>query len=129
MERANRSCRGQGLVEFALVAPLLVLLLIGIAELGRAWMTRNILTGAAREAVRIAAVQDNAASALTRANAILASAGISGAAVNVQDDGTPFGTCQVTVSYNFPVSVAGFLPGFTGTKFPLSSSTTMRKEF
>ncbi len=129
MGRAEKDCRGQSLVEFALVLPVFLLLLIGIAEFGRAWMTRNILTGAAREAVRIAAVQDNAASALARANAILASAGVSGAAVNVLDDGVPFGTCQVTVTYNFPVTVAGFLPGLQGKNFPLSSSTTMRKEF
>jgi Flp pilus assembly protein TadG len=129
MARADKTCRGQSLVEFTLVLPVFLLLLIGIAEFGRAWMTRNILTGAAREAVRIAAIQGNTASALSRANAILASAGISGAAVNVLDDGAPFGTCQVTVTYNFPVTVAGFLPGLSGKNFPLSSTTTMRKEF
>lgn len=129
MARADRTCRGQSLVEFTLVLPMFLLLLIGIAEFGRAWMTRNILTGAAREAVRIAAVQGNAASALSRANGILGSAGISGASVNIIDDGTPFGTCSVTVTYNFPVTVAGFLPGLTGTNFPLTASTTMRKEF
>jgi Flp pilus assembly protein TadG len=129
MRKADPARRGQSLVEFALVLPVFLLLLIGIAEFGRAWMTRNILTGAAREAVRIAAVQGNTASALSRANAILASAGISGASVNVFDDGAPYGSCQVTVTYNFPITVAGFLPGFGGSVFPLSSSTTMRKEF
>ena len=128
MAKAERTCRGQSLVEFTLVLPMFLLLLIGIAEFGRAWMTRNILTGASREAVRIAAVQGNSVSALSRANGILASAGISGAAVNIADDGTPFGTCSVTVTYNFPVTVAGFLPGL-GRNFPLAASTTMRKEF
>src|SRR5512135_1562751 len=51
-----KSDKGQNLVEFALVVPLLLLLVIGIAEFGRAWMTKNIMTGAAREAVRMAAV-------------------------------------------------------------------------
>lgn len=129
MGRADQRYRGQSLVEFTLVLPMFLLLLIGIAEFGRAWMTRNILTGASREAVRVAAVQGNNASALSRANGILASAGISGATVNIVDDGTPFGTCSVTVTYNFPVTVAGFLPGLTGTNFPLTASTTMRKEF
>ena len=129
MARAERTCRGQSLVEFALVLPMFLLLLIGIAEFGRAWMTRNIMTGASREAVRVAAVQGNTASALSRANGVLASAGISGALVNVADDGTPFGTCSVTVTYDFPVTIAGFLPGLGGTNFPLTASTTMRKEF
>jgi Flp pilus assembly protein TadG len=129
MRRRSTSIRGQSLVEFALVLPVFLLLLIGITEFGRAWMTRNILTGASREAVRIAAVQGNTASALSRANTILSSAGISGAAVNITDDGAPYGTCIVTVSYVFPVSVVGFLPGLGGTSFTLSSSTSMRKEF
>ena len=110
MRRGEKSIRGQSLVEFALVLPVFLLLLIGVAEFGRAWMTRNILTGASREAVRIAAVQGNTASALSRANNILTSAGISGATVNIADDGAPYGTCSVTVSYAFPVSIAGFVP-------------------
>jgi len=129
MRRYDESVRGQSLVEFALVLPVFLLLLIGIAEFGRAWMTRNILTGASREAVRIAAVQGNSASALSRANTILSSAGISGATVNIADDGAPYGTCSVTVSYAFPITVAGFLPGLGGTNFTLSTSTSMRKEF
>ena len=129
MRRGNTSVRGQSLVEFALVLPVFLLLLIGVAEFGRAWMTRNILTGASREAVRVAAVQGNAASALSRANNILSSAGISGASVSIADDGAPYGTCSVTVSYPFPVSIAGFLPGLGGKNFTLSTSTSMRKEF
>lgn len=74
MRRCDKSIRGQSLVEFALVLPMFLLLLIGVTEFGRAWMTRNILTGASREAVRIAAIQGNTASALSRANNILSSA-------------------------------------------------------
>ena len=129
MRRCAKPIRGQSLVEFTLVLPVFLLLLIGITEFGRAWMTRNILTGASREAVRIAAVQGNAATALSRANSVLASGGISGAAVNIADAGAPYGPCSVTVSYAFPVSIAGFLPGLSGTSFLLSTSTSMRKEF
>ncbi|HWS15226.1 MAG TPA: TadE/TadG family type IV pilus assembly protein [Candidatus Methylomirabilis sp.] len=129
MRQLHRSIRGQSLVEFALVLPVFLLLLIGVTEFGRAWMTRNILTGASREAVRIAAVQGNTATARSRADSILASGGISGASVNIVDDGAPYGTCSVTVSYAFPVSIASFLPGLSGTTFPLSTSTSMRKEF
>jgi len=42
--RMVRNERGQGLVEFALVVPMLLILVFGIAEFGRAWMTRNVLT-------------------------------------------------------------------------------------
>ena len=122
--------KGQNIVEFALVVPMLLLLVFGIAEFGRAWMTRNILTGAAREAVRIAVVPAGTiATATARANQVLASAGITTATVSLNDDGISFGTITATVSYNFPVVVVGFIPGLNRMQIPLTSTTTMRKEF
>ena len=122
--------KGQNIVEFALVVPMLLLLVFGIAEFGRAWMTRNILTGAAREAVRIAVVPAGTiGTATARANQVLASAGITTATVSLNDDGISFGTITATVSYNFPVVVVGFIPGLNSSTIPLTSTTTMRKEF
>ena len=124
--------KGQSLIEFALVVPLLLLLVIGIAEFGRAWMTQNILTGAAREAVRVAAVPDppgGVSAATARANQILTSAGITTATVSVVDAPANFGAVTVTVNYNFPVVIAGFIPGLSSSTFPLSSTTTMRREY
>ncbi|MBP2675883.1 MAG: TadE family protein, partial [Deltaproteobacteria bacterium] len=121
---------GQNIVEFALVVPMLLLLVFGIAEFGRAWMTRNILTGAAREAVRIAVVPAGTiGTATARANQVLASSGITTATVSFIDDGISFGTITATVSYNFPVVVVGFIPGLNRMQIPLTSTTTMRKEF
>jgi hypothetical protein len=48
--------RGQSVMELALILPLLLLLVIGISEFGRAWMTLSILTGAVREGARVASV-------------------------------------------------------------------------
>ena len=123
------STKGQALVEFALVVLMMLFLLIGVAEFGRAWMTQNILTGASREAVRVAAVQGNVAAATARANTVLASAGIVGANVSVVPDGVPFGTCTATVTFNFPLSVANFLPGLSGSVIPLAATTSMREEY
>jgi Flp pilus assembly protein TadG len=50
--------RGQALVEFALILPLLMLVLMGIIELGRAWNMKQVLTDAAREGARLAVVGD-----------------------------------------------------------------------
>ena len=123
--------KGQSLVEFALVVPLLLLLVIGVAEFGRAWMTQNILTGAAREAVRLLAVPAPAggvAVAGDRATEVLASAGISTASVVVTDN-SAFEAVRVTITYNFPVTIAGFIPGLGNATIPLSSTTTMRREY
>ena len=121
--------KGQSLVEFALVVPLLLLLVIGIAEFGRAWMTQNILTGAAREAVRILAVPPGPIAPQDRADNVLRSAGITTATVSVVDPGAAFGAVSVTINYNFPVVIAGFIPGLSSSTFPLSSTTTMRREY
>lgn len=53
---AGRDGRGQTLVEFALVFPLIVLMLFGIFDLGRAVYAYNTIGNAARLGARIAAV-------------------------------------------------------------------------
>ena len=48
----HRYDRGQSLVEFALVAPLLVILIFGIVDLSRIYQSWNTIQGAAREGAR-----------------------------------------------------------------------------
>jgi Flp pilus assembly protein TadG len=122
--------KGQNLIEFALVVPLLLVLVFGIAEYGRAWMTRNILTGAAREAVRVAAVSDaGIAAGITRANVVLASAGINSASVSVTPAAGPFEAVTATISYQFPLVLVGFIPGLNSPTITLTTTTTMRREY
>lgn len=52
------SRRGQSLVEFALVVPLLLLMVVGIIEFGRAWNISQVVTFAARQGARTAAVMN-----------------------------------------------------------------------
>lgn len=47
---------GQALVEFAFIFPLIALLAFGFIDVGRAVFTANALTNAARQAARVAAV-------------------------------------------------------------------------
>lgn len=51
-----REDRGQSLVEFALVLPLLLLLLFGIVEFALAWRSSQVITNAAREGARAAVI-------------------------------------------------------------------------
>jgi hypothetical protein len=53
-----RDERGQGLVEMALLLPVVLLLALGILELGRALHTRQAVTDAARAGARRAVVLD-----------------------------------------------------------------------
>ena len=58
MTTRSRNRRGQALVEFALLLPFLLLLLLGVIEFGRAWNVKQVLTNASREGARYAVVYD-----------------------------------------------------------------------
>jgi Flp pilus assembly protein TadG len=134
MKREAMQIRGQGLVEFALVVPLFLILLFGMIEFGRAWMTKNLLTGAAREAVRRYAVipYDNTVTgeAYQRAENILSSAGLDNTrwGISLTVDSTDNNIMRADVTYNFPVIIAGFIPGLPTNNILLSTSTSMRRE-
>jgi Flp pilus assembly protein TadG len=55
----DRKSREEGVaaVEFALILPVLALLLFGVIEFGRVWSQYQVFQGAAREGARCAAVQ------------------------------------------------------------------------
>lgn len=53
---ATEPRRGQSLVEFALVIPIVVLLIVAFVEIGRAVFAYNTIANAARQAARVAAV-------------------------------------------------------------------------
>src|SRR5439155_4823448 len=54
MRKRSRSERGAAIIETALTLPLLLLVAVGIFELGRAYQTWEVLTNAAREGARVA---------------------------------------------------------------------------
>ena len=75
MRRIKRSEEGQAMVEFALVAPLLFLILFGIIQFGIAFMNSVALTDAVRAGARKAAVSRSAADpTLATKNAVLGAA-------------------------------------------------------
>jgi Flp pilus assembly protein TadG len=55
----HRMSRDEGVaaVEFALILPVLALMLFGVLEFGRVWSQYQVFQGAAREGARCAAVQ------------------------------------------------------------------------
>lgn len=59
--------RGAVAVEFALLAPVLVMLLLGIMEFGRAYNTQVTISSAAREGVRVMAIGNSPTAARTAA--------------------------------------------------------------
>ncbi|SDL51061.1 TadE/TadG family type IV pilus assembly protein [Arthrobacter sp. ok362] len=62
---SKTSERGAVAVEFALLAPVLVMLLLGITEFGRAYNAQVTLSSAAREGVRVMAIGNSPSAART----------------------------------------------------------------
>lgn len=130
MDSLIRKNRGQAIVEFALVINLLLLILFGITEFGRAWMTVNVLTSAAREGVRLAVVTEpNVIDVKQRVTDVCTAAGITPTAITVVGPNPQDIERKVTVTVkaNFKILTGDILGPMSGT-IPLSAESVMRYE-
>ena len=111
-QRSGRCERGQAVVELALTIPLIVLLLLGIVQLGLVVRDEILTVHASREAARVGAV-DPDPNAPRRA--AVASTGLDARRMSVSATprGGPGSTLTVTVRYSSPTEVplvGAFLP-------------------
>jgi Flp pilus assembly protein TadG len=126
MVQLIKSQKGQSLVEFALVLPVFVVVLFGIMEFGRLWEISNILTSAAREGARVAAVSEpDVDKATTAVQAVLTAAHITTASIAISGPNSDKDVV-VTISLAYTPLTGSIIPGLG--PFSLSRSTTMRWE-
>lgn len=140
LERACRPCRrnrqGAAVVEFAIVAPVFFLLILGMIEIGRAVMVEQILTNAAREGARTAVLDGAIASDVkTKVVDYLKSGGISAATTDMvsltpTDPATAANGTPVTVKVDVQFSKVTWLPcpWFISGSTHLTASSVMRRE-
>lgn len=104
--------RGAAAVEFAILLPLLLMLVLGTIEFGRAYNAQIILTNAARDGVRVMAINNNPTAATTAAQNAAASVSstIPTSAVTVSPTTCSTGT-QVTVTLNYTLSTITGIAG------------------
>jgi len=103
--------RGSAMVETAIALPLLLVLMVGIFEVGRAYQTWQVLTNAAREGARMSITPSGSssnASALIRRymeDGQLSKSADAKVDVNrsasIDVNGTPVSASRVTVDYPF----------------------------
>jgi Flp pilus assembly protein TadG len=141
--------RGQALVELALILPIMLLLLLGMIDFGRAYLAGVALQGAAREGARLAmdpAQSDTAVQARIQLSAQPVSAsllGISLCTATITPPATPPG-CPPTGVMDprdsstggkaVTVTVTTFVPFFTSfltqqlgfTGIPITASANMQ---
>ena len=120
------------MVEFAIVAPVLLLLILGMIEYGRLVMVQQIITNATREGARQAVLNGaTTTSVKTTVEDFLAASRVSGAVVTVTPDPpntAAFGD-PVSVAVRVPFSEVSWLPTpMFLSETTLSATTVMRRE-
>ena len=133
MRRPLRDERGASAVEFAFIVPLLILLVLGIAEFGHAFQVQGTLSAAAREGVRAMALRNDPvdAKAVARNAASSLNPGITDTQIKIQVVGSTATTCptigagsqsvRLTITYPMP-----FLTHFFGSGLTLTGTGVMR---
>jgi Flp pilus assembly protein TadG len=115
--------RGQALVEFALVVPLLLLMIVGIMEFGRAWGQSQTITDAARQGARMAALLNNSSAGQDSVRRVvrraLAAGGISSTDQMITIDPTNAGVSGWKAGTNTPVGVSLAIPFDWGVFAPV----------
>ena len=122
--RTVTSDRGAAAVEFALVLPLLLLLVLGVIEFSRVYNVQISLSNAAREGARTMAIHNDPARAKTAAS--LAAPSVNPALttgdVTVSPAACAAGSA-VTVTIDYEVDL---LTGYFGVTLPLTGKGVMQ---
>jgi Flp pilus assembly protein TadG len=123
-----RNERGQAMTEFALVLPVLALLLFAVIQFGIAFNNHITVTDAARAGARKAAVSRGSGDPKRTAEAAVraSAAGLDQAQLDVVVDSSFQRGTDVTVSASYPYSIS--LLGLVVKSGQLTSTTTERVE-
>ncbi len=123
----DRSFRGQSLVEWALILPVFLLLLMAIIDLGRVTYTYSALFNSTREGARYGIIHPNDTSGITSTVRSL-SVGLDPALITVIATRPTTRTIRVFATYQFTV-VTPFASAILGSQsIILRTQTTMRVE-
>jgi Flp pilus assembly protein TadG len=129
--RAHRQ-RGGIIVEFAIVATVFFMLLIGIMEFGRWLFTMNAISEATRWGARLAVVctKDAAATAIrTKMRSIATSLTNANIVINYHNPGTAVNSCDISNCESVEVTITGasfttIIPFVNFTNIPIPPFTT-----
>jgi Flp pilus assembly protein TadG len=142
MTRRERWSREDGaeLIEFALVMPLMLLVMFGIIDFGLLFQRYLVVTNAAREGARVAVLPGYTdADVQARVGQYMTAAGLTETAPAPTIErtvtcagGQSIGVQRVTVQYPYTYSVVGTLVGYFGgtgfTRSGLRAVAAMRSE-
>ena len=131
--KTRRRRRGAAAVEFALVAPIFLTMVLGIVEFGRVVMVQQILTNASREGARLGVIDGvSAQDVRNRVDDYLVNSAITSATVTVTPDppsSAGFGQ-PVTVTVQVVYDDVSWLPSpfLMEQNATLTATTVMSRE-
>lgn len=142
--RSKKARRGVAAVEMALVLPVFLLVSLGIIEYGRAMMTANLVTNAAREGARVAAINGSTNTDVENAvtSFLTTSLGISSGQITTNititaatGNPNPMNQCAnanlrdlIVVEVRVPYSAVALIPASYLQSVILSARSSMRHE-
>lgn len=122
--------KGQSMVEFALVIPVLLLIVIGIIEFGFMFSNYLTLTNASREATRYISLGGDDVGAILRANNVAVNTDPNRMIINISPTSSNRSRGDsVTVEINYAHDfLTPFMDALLGSNFNLKVKATMRVE-
>lgn len=129
LTRYIKNNRGQALVEFALILPVLLLLVIGVMEFGLIINQYMVVAEAAREGARSAALGDSNATVTTVVRVAASQIDVSQLIITISPTTTRVRGNGVTVTVEKPVkTITKLINPFFPTGFTVQGVATMRVE-
>jgi Flp pilus assembly protein TadG len=117
---------GQDVVEFALILPLLLLLIFGIVEFGIVMFSYNTISNAAREGARVSVISGATTDEIVAAVQALAP-GLGLTAANITLSAVESST-KVEVAYDYHIITGPIAQAVGDPVIHLHTSATMRRE-
>jgi len=122
-------------VEFAVVAPIFFVFVLGFIEVGRGFMVQHLMTNAARQGCRVAIIEGKTNTDVSNAvYAVLSAQGLSGDTVTVQVDDAAGNASsaqpgdEISVTVSIPTSSVTWVPKAQFLLGTISGKYTMRRE-
>jgi Flp pilus assembly protein TadG len=115
--------RGAVIVEFALLLPIFLLLILGILEFGRLYNIQSTLSGAAREGVRVMALTNDSSGARQAVYDFAPTLEPARMTIETPACANPANGARTTVTVKYS---ANLVTGFFGQTMPLKGTGTMR---
>jgi len=122
-------------VEFAVIAPVFFVFVLGFIEVGRGFMIQHLMTNAARQGCRVAVIEGKSTADVNNAvYAVLNGQGVSGDTVTVQVNDAAGNASsanvgdEISVTVAIPASSVSWVPASQYLFGSISGKYTLRRE-